>query len=352
MVQRPRPPRLVYSLAVWTGIGLFFVAQSSVYRVMVHQPLLQPSDAALPLATCWLWGALTPVIWRLGGRFDFEGHPLLDLLVHACALAAILLGEGAFDWRLLLPALGMPARPYWRIILDASWVDLSAYFCIMAMERMQRFHFRALEQATRAGRLEVDLRQAKLQALEAQLRPHFLFNALNTISSLVRGGQHQAAVSAVAALGDVLRGSLHQTAAEVSLRDELTLAQRYLDLERARFGEAVSFTVEADAISREALVPALLLQPLVENALKHGRGQDGRAHIAIRASSSGRLLRVEVEDQGAGPSPGAADGIGMSNTRARLQQLYGDRGRLNLMAARGGGALAVVELPLKEARHA
>src|SRR5260370_5105237 len=212
-----------------------------------------------------------------------------------------------------------------------------------------RFQAQSAEQAARATRLESDLRQARLRALEAQLRPHFLFNALNTISSLVRGGQDDAAVRAVAALGDVLRGSLRQTAPEVALRDELNLAQRYLDLERARFGEAVSFTVEADAAASAALVPSLVLQPLVENALKHGRGQDGRARIEIRARSEGELLRLEVQDCGVGPTPGAPEGIGLSNTRARLEQLYGGSGRLDLLPAPGGGALAGVGLPLPEA---
>jgi len=340
-VQQPRPPRLVYCLAVWTAIALFFVGQSSLYRAVSHQPVEWALYAAPPLLSCWLWGLLTPLIWRMSARFPLDQHPLRDAQVHVAAALALLAAEAAFD--------GLARRPFWRLILDTAWIDLSAYFCIVVLEHVQRFQFESAHQAARAARLESDLRQARLSALEAQLRPHFFFNALNTISSLVRGGQPDAAVRAVAALGDVLRGSLKPTALEVSLRDELQLARRYLDLERARFGEAVSFSVEADDAACDALVPPLLLQPLVENALKHGRGEDGRARIEIRASARGELLRVEVQDSGAGPVPGAAEGIGMSNTRARLEQMYGERGRLDLTRAAGGGALAVVELPMREA---
>jgi two-component system, LytTR family, sensor kinase len=135
----------------------------------------------------------------------------------------------------------------------------------------------------------------------------------------------------------------------VALRDELGLAERYLDLERARFGDALQFSVEAEPDTVGAQVPSLLLQPLVENALKHGRARDGTAHVHIRAHRSGSDLRIEVRDSGSGPANGAHDGIGLSNTRARLHHLYGDRGRLELISAQGGGALAVVQLPLREA---
>ncbi|HET9752659.1 MAG TPA: histidine kinase, partial [Myxococcales bacterium] len=265
--------------------------------------------------------------------------------VHVCAALALLVAEAALNVYVVMPALELPRRTLLRNVADLSLVDLLCYMAVVALEHGRRYRFRA-------ARLESDLREAKLQALEAQLRPHFLFNALNTNSSLVRARQDQAAIRAVAALGDVLRGALRQTEAEVALRDELLLAERYLDLERARFGEALSFSVDADPGTAAAQVPSLLLQPLVENALKHGREADGRAHVSIRVQRSGADLRIEVRDGGSGPLAGAHDGIGLSNTRARLRHLYGERGRFSLRPAPGGGALALVELPLREARHA
>lgn len=338
-----RPPRLLYCFAVWTAIALFFTVRALAYRAAEHQSLLLLSVVTSNIMSCWMWALFTRPIWRLSSRFDFS-RPVRDIAVHVAAGVAVVWIDSIFEVVAVRPLTGRSLSPLWRIALDFSWLDFFSYSFIVALERIRRAH-------AESARLESDLRHARLLALEAQLRPHFLFNALNTISSLVRGGQGDAAVRAVAALGDVLRGSLKPGEPEVALRDELTLARRYLDLERARFGEAVSFSVDADDAASEALVPSLLLQPLVENALKHGRGEDGRAHIEIRARTSGERLRLEVQDTGAGPSPGAPEGIGLSNTRARLEQLYGGAGSLDLRKVEGGGALAVVELPLREAGH-
>ncbi|MCA1827126.1 MAG: sensor histidine kinase [Myxococcales bacterium] len=350
-MQRARPPRLIWCLAAWTAIALFFIVRGTAARMAAHESGFLLALATGNLMSCWLWAFLTPAIWSMSNRFPFE-RPGRDAAIHAAAALAIIPLDAAFEFWIVRPVVARPVSPFWRLCLDYSWVDIIFYVVVVALERMNTSRAESAEQAARAANLESDLRQARLRALEAQLRPHFLFNALNTISSLVRGGQDDAAVRAVAALGDVLRGSLRRTEPEVALRDELTLARRYLDLERARFGEAVSFTVEADEAASDALVPSLLLQPLVENALKHGRGRDGRARIEIRARSSGERLHLEVQDGGSGPAPGAPEGIGLSNTRARLEQLYGAGGRLDLRAAPGGGALAVVELPLREAPHA
>jgi len=326
---------------VWTAIGLFAIAQSTVIRASSGQGPVQLSFVMLTAGNVWLWAAYTPVIWWWSERFSFDGRRARAVLGHIGLILALLLIDAVFNARFLMPALSMPERSVLRCAADLLFIDLLCYAATVAIEHGRRYYWRAI-------RLESDLRQARLQALEAQLRPHFLFNALNTVSSLIRAGQDQAAIRAVAALGDVLRGALRQTEPEVALRDELGLAERYLDLERARFGETLSFTVEAEADTAMVQVPSLLLQPLVENALKHGRGSDGRAHVRIRARRSGTDLRIEVSDTGSGPPHGAQDGIGLSNTRARLQQLYGDRGRLELLAGQGGGALAVVQLPLRE----
>jgi len=264
------------------------------------------------------------------------------VLLHVAVLLAMLVVDAVFNARVLVPVLRLPERPIVKSASDLLFIDALCYVVVVAIEHGRRYYGRAI-------RLESDLRQARLQALEAQLRPHFLFNALNTVSSLIRAREDQAAIRAVAALGDVLRGALRQTEPEVALRDELGLAERYLDLERARFGDALRFSVEAEPDTATAQVPSLLLQPLVENALKHGREPDGSAHVRIRAQRAGADLRIEVQDSGSGPASGAHDGIGLSNTRARLQHLYGDRGRLELLSAHGGGALAVVQLPLREA---
>ena len=340
-----RPPGLIASFVIWTAIAAFSVMQSALARATAHQPSLPFSTIAVIAGNCWLWALYTPLIWRISEQFPFESRARRAVVVHVAVLFAMLCVDAVFNARLLVPLLRLPDRPIVRSLSDLLFIDALCYTVIVAIEHGRRYRGRAI-------RLESDLRQARLQALEAQLRPHFLFNALNTVSSLIRAGEDQAAIKAVAALGDVLRGALRQTDPEVALNEELGLAQRYLDLERARFGEALQFTVEAEPGTSTAQVPSLLLQPLVENALKHGRAPDGTAHVHILARREGADLRIEVRDSGNGPVNGANDGIGLSNTRARLQHLYGDRGRLELIAAQGGGALAVVHLPLREARHA
>jgi two-component system, LytTR family, sensor kinase len=341
---RLRQPRFLLMLLVWSGAGLFVLLQGAVIRASSQRPQLDLPSVLLTVESVAIWLLYTPLIWWLSERFPFDRSRLRATAVHTGAAVALLVAEAALNVYAVIPALDLPPRTLLRNLADLSLVDVLCYVAVVAFEHGRRYRYRS-------NRLESDLREARLQALEAQLRPHFLFNALNTISSLVRARQDQAAIRAVAALGDVLRGALRQTDAEVALHDELLLAERYLDLERARFGEALSFSVDADPDTRGARVPSLLLQPLVENALKHGREADGRAHVAIRARRAGGDLRIEVRDGGTGPSADAHDGIGLSNTRARLEQLYGERGRFSLRQAQGGGALALVELPLREAPH-
>ena len=339
---RLRPPGFFAAFAVWTAIALFSVMQSMLARASAHQPSLPFTSVVVIAGNCWLWALYTPLIWRLSERFSLESRRRRAVLLHVAVLLAMLVVDAVFNARVLVPVLRLPERPIVKSASDLLFIDALCYVVVVAIEHGRRYYGRAI-------RLESDLRQARLQALEAQLRPHFLFNALNTVSSLIRAREDQAAIRAVAALGDVLRGALRQTEPEVALRDELGLAERYLDLERARFGDALRFSVEAEPDTATAQVPSLLLQPLVENALKHGREPDGSAHVRIRAQRAGADLRIEVQDSGSGPASGAHDGIGLSNTRARLQHLYGDRGRLELLSAHGGGALAVVQLPLREA---
>jgi LytS/YehU family sensor histidine kinase len=339
----PRQPSFIAVFLVWTAIGAFGLAQSAVVRASSQQPPAPLSFVALTGFSVWLWALYTPVIWWLSQRFPFDGNRVRAAVVHASGAFGLLVAEAALNVTVVMPALGLQ-RTLLRNASDLLFIDLLCYAAIVAIEHGRRYYWRSM-------RLESDLRQARLQALEAQLRPHFLFNALNTVSSLIRARQDQAAIRALAALGDVLRGALRQTEPEVALGEELGLAERYLDLERARFGDTLSFTVEAEPDTASARVPSFLLQPLVENALKHGRGPDGRAHVRIRAQRAGPDLRIEVRDNGSGPADGAHDGIGLSNTRARLKHLYGERGRLELLTAQGGGALAVVQLPLREEAH-
>src|SRR5207248_8070093 len=197
---RTRPPRLLYCLAVWSGVGLFFVGQVALSRFSYDMPQQPMPGALLPIVSCWYWALVTPPIWILSARIPFDRMPIRATLVHVPMAAAALLLDAVVENYLVLPLVLRTPRPLFRMFLDLVYTDSLSYFGIVALEHVRRFQARSAADSARAARLESDLRQARLQALEAQLRPHFLFNALNTISSLVRGGQGDSAVRAVAAL--------------------------------------------------------------------------------------------------------------------------------------------------------
>jgi len=202
---RLRQPSIIAVFLIWTAVGLFSLGQSAVIRGS-PVPL---SQLVLTAASVWLWALYTPLIWWLSERYPFDQRRFWAALIHAAAAFALLFAEAALNVTVIMPALGMPPRGVLRNASDLLLIDLLCYAAIVAIEHGRRYYLRSL-------RLESDLRGARLHALEAQLRPHFLFNALNTISSLIRAREDQAAIRSVAALGDVLRGALRQTEPEVA----------------------------------------------------------------------------------------------------------------------------------------
>lgn len=231
---------------------------------------------------------------------------------------------------------------------------LVVYWAIVCAHAAIRLPTAYREQAVVAARLESDLIGAQLHALRSQLNPHFLFNALNSVVTLI-GRDTQGAQRMVVRLSELLRATLAAgDESEVQLRYEIELVERYLDIERIRFGDRLVVTFDVDPAVQRAVVPALLLQPLVENAITHGLSQiSTRGLLSVSGWASGRNLHLEVRDNGPGPSvrprrPGS--GIGISNLRARLERLYGDEQRVSLAAAEGGGCVASVTLPIVMAK--
>jgi two-component system LytT family sensor kinase len=205
----------------------------------------------------------------------------------------------------------------------------------------------------RATRAEAMAHSARLRALQSQLEPHFLFNTLNAISTLVVEGQNAAAARMIARLSDFLRLTLDTAETpEISVAEELEFVQRYLEIEQVRFGERLQVSISAEPEAMPGLVPALVLQPLVENAVKHGvlpRELGGSVAVSI-AKNNGRL-HISVVDDGPGlPNDQAlAQGVGLSNTAARLAELYGDTAHFSLTLAPRGGVAAIIDLPFRTA---
>ena len=238
-----------------------------------------------------------------------------------------------------------------RPLAVKTWhFNLIIYAVIVGVAQSVRFYRESQERSVRALELEKRLAEARLMALQMQLNPHFLFNALNSIATLIHRDP-KAADRMLIRLAELLRMTLDNTSSqEIALRTELSLLERYMDIERIRFGDRLTFTLDIPAELQSARVPTLLLQPIVENSLRHGLGGVMRpGMVEVKASRHNGILCLQVRDNGKGLRPDQAqrDGIGLSNTRARLQHLYGNDHQLVLENRPEGGVAVTIELPLR-----
>ncbi len=364
-VARRRMVRVAALAGVWTLVALFFAGQ---YFIAVFQVGRKISfwTAFAPQVVCWsVWAILAPQVLRLARRFPIEaGRRALRVLFHVGAAlifsglhnlleTAVFLAAGFFDPR---PAF---LAAFENIMVRELHLDVLTYLVILTVAHLLDYARRERRRELRSSRLEVRLARAELQMLRMQLHPHFLFNTLHTISALMHRDVEKAD-RMMSRLGDLLRLSLDRAGRqEVSLREELEFLERYLEIQQTRFGDrlVVGMSVAADTL--DARVPHLILQPLVENAVQHGIApRAGAGRIDIRSRRRNGTLQLQVVDDGAGlPEAGgsAREGLGLTNTRARLAQLYGSAHRFDLRRAEGGGVAVTLDIPLriedKEARH-
>jgi two-component system, LytTR family, sensor kinase len=232
------------------------------------------------------------------------------------------------------------------------WVHLIVYGVIVASVRLLDERRAAREREQRLIKAEAELNAARLRELEARLHPHFLFNALNTVSSVMYEDVG-AADTMLSRLGDLLRRALATTASEIPLGEELETAQLWFDVMHARFGDRLHARIDVEAGVRRALVPPLLLQPLIENAVKHGDpGGGAPARIDISAVRAGDRLEICVRDNGPGLRAPAdtpkGNGIGLDTTRKRLEAIYDGAHAMQLTDAEGGGLLVTIVVPWRE----
>jgi two-component system, LytTR family, sensor kinase len=313
-----------------------------------------------------LWMLLMPGVIALGQRFRFDGGRWRSsAVIHSTLAITLSVGHiavfgAAYFWAVGPTTWGPTAG---RVIsfFTARYLAtdvviyagaIGVYYAFEYFERFRRTALEAAQAESRASRLQLNLAEARIHALRMELNPHFLFNALNAAAGLIRKREHDAAVDMLARLGDLLRTTLdREMPNEVTLSEELAYLGRFVDIELVRFGDRLRVTWEIDADVRNALVPPLILQPLVENALRHGVGRrPGPAQLRVSARRSGLHLELTVRDSGDGlhPAGGRAprEGIGLSNTRARLTELYGpDVGSVDVADVPGGGVRARLLLP-------
>ncbi|HEU0014537.1 MAG TPA: histidine kinase [Longimicrobium sp.] len=347
----------------WTLIALLTAANVHLDPYGHHaRPAPEGPRVMLAFVESYLWALLTPAVFWLASRFTLDRREWLRSLL--VLFGAGLLLAMAVDhllaylrFHVFHPAHGrpFPPPPGPRMGSVELWFlnDLIVYVAVLAAgfarEYFTRYRARVEETVhlqAQAARLQAQLAEARLDTLRTQLDPHFLFNTLNAVSALVEADP-RGARRMLSRLSELLRHTLEGAREqEVPLRREMQVVEKYLEIMQIRFQGRLDVAVRVDPAAGDALVPSLVLQPLVENAIKHGIGAAGSGRIEITAAREGGRLVLRVRDDGPAPPDAApAEGVGLRNTRARLAQLYGDAQALSLRPAEGGGMVAEVVLP-------
>jgi len=352
-------PRWFWIATIWLGIGLFDGTQT-VFVMRSEGMHHAWGKLFVTLLLSWIpWALATPIVLRLGRRYPpAQWRRFSTWRMHLAACAVIGLASSA--WTSCMEVL---LNPYATTPPPAPFVDhwrdkfyngllsyVILYSLVLLISYMMDFGERMALQQAETARLNEQLSKAQLNALRRQIEPHFLFNTLNAVAGLVRERRNDAAVNMIAGLSDLLRRVVEDShRQQVPLGEELEFAQTYLDIQKVRFADRLQVSVDVPKELFLAQVPSLILQPMVENAVKHGiakRVQGGT--IRINASRSNGTLTVRVYNDGPGLVAGwdnNGSGVGISNIRTRLQNLYGDEFELSMQNRSSGGVEASVSVP-------
>ena len=351
---RPLPVMPLAVFGAWTVFGLFFAL--AVYwevRSHGHSPA---RILAYTLLVWYAWAAATPVVAWLARRVRLVPVTPRGVVFHAAAAVAAGVLHGAW-WTALLvwvrPFDGMGLQSFWpdvtRLVWQRMFFEVMIYAAVLGATYVAEYQQRLRERELAALQLEASLAHARLHALELQIQPHFLFNTLHAIGGLVRQSRQAEAVEMIAGLSDLLRYSLdHAGEHLVPLGRELDVLARYLDIQRLRLGDRLAVEVDVAADLRRAAVPAMILQPLAENAVRHGiepATQPGLLRLSV--VRDGADLHIVLFNTAAGAGFARA-GVGLRNTQARLRQLFGDRHAFTLEGGRDG-VTARITIPYAEA---
>ncbi|HJR52848.1 MAG TPA: histidine kinase [Gemmatimonadota bacterium] len=342
--------------AAWTAIGLFVASQWLLYNLYDEAP--EPAGHLLAVAlTDWYVRGLVavPVLFAARRVLFREGSRLRAAAFHVPASIAFALTKITICWWLGFVLPWLQPVGFLSLLLGEIHLDIAIYWILLGLvqwrESRRRLRDREREAARfalQASELETRLARAQLDSLKMQLQPHFLFNTLHSVSALIHEDD-EAADLMIARLSDFLRLVIeHAGAQEVALVQELEFLNRYLEIQQVRFQDRLRVSFDVDPEVLDAMVPNLVLQPLVENAIRHAvepRAAGGR--VEVSATRNGDTLCLTVRDDGPGLRAGAwtVPGVGISNTRARLEQLYGDRQALEIANHAEGGALVTVRFP-------
>ena len=345
--------RWALGFCFWTFLGLSFASQFYISSAKAGLEVSWKQAVNFALGDWYVFALLSVPVIRLAHRFRFEiGLWKRSLWVHALgsvlfSLAYMVLRAGVGQWQ-SRAAFSEVFRP----LLVKTWhFNLLIYWVIVAVSNAFDYYRKYRERELRASELEKGLAQAKLQALQMQLNPHFLFNTLHSISSLMHK-DIEAADRMITRLSDLLRAALDSAGTqEVTLQQELKMLELYLSIEKIRFGSRLTVKMDIAPETLAAQVPSLILQPLVENAIRHGIEPRSRPGcIELQAHRHDGTLALVVSDDGAGlgERKQIKEGVGLSNTRARLRELYGTAHQFELRRGTQGGVRVELSIPFRE----
>ena len=346
-----RPSARLVFLA-WSAYGLFFGMRGYINWLLFGIPK-EPTPLWIVgnLIDAWYWALLTFPIFYLALRFRFtrRGWPVA-VAVHALGATTAALANVVFN--LFVSGVLYPGDPgqFGAYFRGTFYIDFQWYLLLGGAAYGMDYYRRMRDREVQSARLDESLAEARLEALKMQIQPHFLFNTLNTISELVHEDA-DAAERMIVRMADLLRLTVDNAQThEVTLAQEVEFLEAYLEIQRTRFQDRLQVEVAMGPGTAGARVPNLVLQPLVENAIRHGAASlGGLGRISVKSERRGGRLRMEVHDNGPGPhpdpQPGGRQGVGVRNTRERLEQMYGAGGRLELTHCPVGGTVAAVEIP-------
>jgi two-component system, LytTR family, sensor kinase len=347
-----------------TALGIFSSSEAAIYTAFVAKShtINWPVISVLNFSYWYVWALLAPPILWVARRYPFGRNAAWGrvILVHAIGVFAFTFAHSALSayCRVLAVGLWAPERAITfalalrdRFVMNFDY-EAMTYWFLIGISHALDYRRESAERAIHAANLQARLAEANLQTLQRQLHPHFLFNTLHTISTLIHRNA-EAADAMLSRLSDLLRLTLNRIyMRELPLKEELDFIEKYLEIERTRFGERLRVEMDIDPTLLDAAVPSLVLQPLVENALRHGIGPKvggGRIDVIARREKGDQLCLI-VRDDGYGVPAHELDmlneGVGVGNTRARLIHLYGDRHRFEFRAPPSGGLEVMIVIPV------
>jgi len=358
--QHLAPARWVIAIGLGTAAILAFAVSTQTYLSMLGHGHAFRRILIWQLSSWSYWGFVAPLVLRRGAAIAAGGRPGWRVSLHLVLIGlALMAAHVAFASQLAIwsqPFTPVVTYGFTRAVVAQLpaylAIDPLAYVLLLVVGGALAAHHRAQRLELRESRLEAELTRAQLHALRLEIEPHFLFNTLNAIAALIRLKDNRRALEMLVDLSEFMRASLDRSRDQlVPLSTEVEWVKRYVSLQQTRFGDRLDVRYEIDADCLDLTVPTLMLQPIVENALRHGAARQTQpCHVVIGAARDHRRLKLWVRDDGVGLPPDfdidRHAGTGLRNTRSRLEQLYGAAATLDLQSVDRSGTIVEITLPL------